>query len=270
VSDLDNIFGLKGRIALVTGGAGWLGLPMVYGLCEAGAHVIIVGRNEKPISAMAAELISRKFSAESIALDLINPEETHSLIAYVEKTHGLLDILVNNASSNPLSPKGLDAVDASFTHAADINLTAVWRLTTSSRKLMQNAVSRSGDASVINIASMYGKVSPDPQVYVESNEPPNPACYGATKAGLIQLTRWLATNLGPMGIRVNSISPGPFPQIDTAARAPDFVKRLAGKTALGRVGERSEIKGPALFLASKASSFVTGTDISIDGGWTAY
>jgi NAD(P)-dependent dehydrogenase (short-subunit alcohol dehydrogenase family) len=219
---------------------------------------------------MAAELISRKFSAESIALDLINPEETHSLIAYVEKTHGLLDILVNNASSNPLSPKGLDAVDASFTHAADINLTAVWRLTTSSRKLMQNAVSRSGDASVINIASMYGKVSPDPQVYVESNEPPNPACYGATKAGLIQLTRWLATNLGPMGIRVNSISPGPFPQIDTAARAPDFVKRLAGKTALGRVGERSEIKGPALFLASKASSFVTGTDISIDGGWTAY
>ena len=270
MSDLDNIFGLKGRIALVTGGAGWLGLPMVYGLCEAGAHVIIVGRNQKSISNLVELLASQKFSAESVALDLVNPEEAHSLIAYIEKTHGFLDIIVNNASSNPLSPKGLDALDASFTHAADINLTAVWRLTTGSIRLMQNAVSRNGDASVINITSMYGKVSPDPKVYVDSNEPPNPACYGATKAGLIQLTRWLATNLGPMRIRVNSISPGPFPQWEAPARAPIFVKSLANKTALGRTGEREEIKGSVVFLASKASTFITGADIPIDGGWTAY
>jgi len=264
------LFDLHGRIALVTGGAGWLGAPMVTGLAEAGAHVIIVGRRVEPLCELANELKGQGLSAEPYVLDVRDSVATRVALDYLERVHGRLDVLVNNAASAPPGPRGLDAPDESFADATEINITAAWRLTTKALPLLRAAVRSAGEASVINIGSMYGKISPDPRVYQETGEPPNPAFYGAAKAGLLQMTRWLAANLGPERIRVNSISPGPFPQWNARERAPEFVMKLDGKTLLGRVGNREEIKGAVVFLASSASSFVTGADLAVDGGWTAW
>jgi NAD(P)-dependent dehydrogenase (short-subunit alcohol dehydrogenase family) len=119
------------------------------------------------------------------------------------------------------------------------------------------------------MGSMYGMVSPDQRVY-ESKRVANPPFYGAAKAALLQWTRYAACEFGPEGIRVNAISPGPFPSTDVQAANPDFVATLANKVPMGRIGHAKEIQGPLSFLISDASSFVNGTNLVVDGGWTCW
>ncbi|MGH3544731.1 MAG: SDR family oxidoreductase, partial [Mycobacteriales bacterium] len=127
---------------------------------------------------------------------------------------------------------------------------------------------RDGSPSVINIASMYGMVSPDPHMYADE-QLQNPPYYGAAKAALLQLTRHAATHLGSQGIRVNAISPGPFPA-GAPPTDPQLLTRLARRVPLGRVGRPDELRTAVLFLASPASTFITGINIPVDGGWTAW
>jgi NAD(P)-dependent dehydrogenase (short-subunit alcohol dehydrogenase family) len=134
---------------------------------------------------------------------------------------------------------------------------------------LRRAVKSRGHASVINVASMYGVVSPDLSVY-KTPESSNPPFYGAAKAALIQWTRYAACEYGRENIRFNSVSPGPFPSAQVQADAPDFVRTLSQKVPLGRVGQPGELVGIMVFLASSASSFITGANIPVDGGWTSW
>jgi NAD(P)-dependent dehydrogenase (short-subunit alcohol dehydrogenase family) len=157
-----------------------------------------------------------------------------------------------------LQPEDFDRTYAS-------SVTAAFEATRAALGALKEAARQAGEASVINISSMYAVVSPDFRLY-DTPEGQSPFHYGPAKAGLLQLTRHLAAELGPHKIRVNALVPGPFPNRPEKA----FGARLASRTMLGRIGQPAEIAGPLLFLASPASSFITGSAVTVDGGWTAW
>ena len=175
-----------------------------------------------------------------------------------------LDILVNNAVAMQVKPfAALEPADFAATYASAV--TSGFEAVRAALPALKRAAAEAGDASVVNIASMYALVAPDARLYAEPGQQ-SPFHSGPAKAALLQLTRHLAVELGPDHIRVNALVPGPFP----AHAEAEFAKRLAARTMLGRLGQKSEIAGPLLFLASPASSFITGSALTVDGGWTAW
>lgn len=259
---------LSGRVALVTGASGWLGLPMAEGLAEAGAEVWLAARTAERLEEEVAGLRAAGHDVHALVMDITDPAQVRDGVDAIRTGSGRLDILVNNAHVGRTD--GLDLDDDDFTHAAGQATTAAWRLIHHALPLLEQAAMETGDASIINVSSMYGKVSPDHSVYPQAGIARSPLFYGAAKGGLDQMTRWLAVELGPRRIRVNTLSPGPFPQRDLPESHPEFIELLAQRTPLGRIGRRDEVKGPLVFLASPAASYVTGADLAVDGGWTAW
>jgi len=258
------LFRLDGKTVFLSGAAGHLGRQMALALGTAGARLLLNGRNDARLAAFANELDSLKIRAECAAFDMTDFAAVRRFFAECPS----LDVLINNAIS--MTPKSFSAVSAEdFDLAYRSSVTACFEAARAARPALARAASDRGDASIVNIATMYASVSPDPRLYSEPGQA-SPPHYGAAKAGLIQLTRHLASELGGEGIRVNALSPGPFPKPEVKDRDPKFAERLAGRTMLGRLGEATEIRGPILFLASPASSFVTGTVLAADGGWTAW
>ena len=261
------LFRLDGKVCLVTGGAGHLGSAMATALAEAGGHVCILGRTQGTLAKLAQSLAGRGLSAEAIASDVTMAEDIKSLVADLTKRHGKLDVLINNAyAGRPGVMSNSRAAD--YVNAIEIAVAAAAELVNATHGLLRKAVDN-GDASVINIASMYGMVSPDPRIYGQSgmNNPPH---YGAAKAALLQYTRYAAVHLAPEGIRVNAISPGAFPPDAAQQRDPAFAAALTQKVPLGRLGKPEDLGGAVVFLASSASRFVTGANLPVDGGWTAW
>jgi NAD(P)-dependent dehydrogenase (short-subunit alcohol dehydrogenase family) len=266
--DVLSQFRLDGRVAFLSGATGHLGKLMARALAGAGAHVVLNARGQDALESLAAELVSCGKQASIACFDITDEDAAKTHVSKIEEKHGRLDILVNNANSGGSGTSDSAAVE-DFQKAYRVNVIATFQLLQLSLPLLKESGKRTGGASVVNIASMYGSVSPDPSIYGASgaNSPPY---YGAAKAGLIQLTRYAACHLASDRIRVNCISPGPFPAAKFLERDPKFHDRLAAKVPMRRTGNPQEIQGPLLFLASDASSYVTGANLAVDGGWTAW
>ncbi|MGJ8652861.1 MAG: SDR family NAD(P)-dependent oxidoreductase [Opitutaceae bacterium] len=256
---------LKDKIILITGAGGYLGSAMAKGFAAAGGFVYLNGRNRETLAALHNEITATGGQCSVLPFDVSDSEASKEALREIETAHGRLDVLVNNAyhgNGGTLESSS----NSDFTESYRIGVTAAADLIRSALPLLRSA---SPGASVINVASMYGLVSPDPRVY-DNSESTNPPFYGAAKAALIQLTRYLACELAKDRIRVNALCPGPFPAPSVGEANPDFIKRLTERVPLGRTGRADEIAGPAVFLASDAASYVTGATLCVDGGWTAW
>jgi NAD(P)-dependent dehydrogenase (short-subunit alcohol dehydrogenase family) len=255
----DDLFGLDGKVAVVTGATGRLGRVMAEALAGAGATVWLVGRNQDKLDALAKDL-----TAKAIRCDVTVDEDVAALGARIRDEDGRLDVLVHNAHVGKAGSLRT-ATPADYLEAADLALAAFQRLLDQTRDLLVAAAPH-GSPSVIAVASMYGLVSPRAHLY-DTPAGGNPPFYGAVKAGLIQLARYAAAELGPAGVRVNCLTPGAFPG---GGGDPGLIARLGRQTPLGRVGDPAEIATSVLYLASPRSSYVTGANVVVDGGWTAW
>jgi NAD(P)-dependent dehydrogenase (short-subunit alcohol dehydrogenase family) len=260
---LQELLGLQGKTVFITGGAGHLGTAMCEALAELGANIVI-GSRDTGKSSSIAETLSEKYGvrASAMQLDITNPDELETAFALVEKEYGSLDILINNAWSgkkNSFESIGLD----DWKYDIDVCLNGVFYTVKKAFPYLKKS-----RGVIVNIASMYGHVAPDYRMYAGTDHA-NPPSYGAAKAGVIQLTKYLASFLAPHGIRVNAISPGPFPFSDIVKNEA-FIGALEAKTMLNRVGSPEDLKGPIALLCSDASAYMTGQNICVDGGWTAW
>lgn len=261
-------FRLDGRVVFLSGATGHLGRPMATALAASGAHVILNGRNITALEEFSEALRKRGYKASTACFDITNEVAVEKNINLVGEKHGRLDVIVNNASSGRPGTI-VSATVKDFEEMYRVNVTAAFRIIQLAIPILKESAKSTAGASVVNISSMYGTVSPDASIYGTSGAN-NPPYYGAAKAAMIQLTRYMACHLAPEGIRVNCISPGPFPALSYLQKDPEFHDKLKAKVPMHRTGDPVELCGPLLFLASDASSYVTGTNLAVDGGWTAW
>lgn len=258
---LTDLFSLTGKVALVTGGYGHLGTAISRGLAEAGATVYVLGRSEAKFKEAFGE--HPELSISFVYCDISDTKTVATAFEQVHLTQGRLDVLVNNAFySKGQQPEQL--TDEEWAYGIDGNLSSVYRCI---REAIPYLKQRGG--RIINVSSMYGMVSPDFSIYDDSPAFLNPPHYGAAKAGVLQLTRYFACYLGKHNITVNAVTPGPFPS-EHVQQNEVFVEQLKKKNPLIRIGQPDDLKGAFVYLASDASSFMTGQNMVLDGGWTAW
>lgn len=267
--DILNLFGLDDRVIFFTGATGHLGSALSQGLAGMGGRLLVNGRSEPKVQELTARIREQGGSAQPMVLDITCEEDVRRAFADVDRDFGRLDVIVNNAYAGRTGDI-TDVTIEDFQESYRVGVTAAFSIIQEARPLLRRTAQTCGQTvSVINIASMYGVVSPDFRVY-KSPADFNPPHYGAMKSALLQLTRYLACRLGSEGIRVNAISPGPFPASQVQADNPEFCRRLSERVPLGRIGKPDELLGALCFLASDASSYVTGSNVVVDGGWTTW
>jgi len=249
----------------ITGGGGHLGRAMALAAARAGAIVVVCGRRREPLDAVHEELAADGPGAGRIVpivADVSTDAGVAATLDAIQSEAGRVDGWINNAYAGRSGLLGnLDRAEVETTLArgvADVMLAT------------QAAGERMRDGgSILNVASMYGIVSPQPDAYRSNPEFHNPPAYGAAKAGVIAFTRYSAVHLAPRGIRVNAIAPGPFPSGEAAAD-PAFVAELVKRVPLGRIGTPDDLGAATVLLLSPGAAYITGQTIAIDGGWTAW
>lgn len=257
---IQELFDLAGKTALITGGAGYLGSAMAHALAEAGAQVIIGSRDQQRAEQAANELPGDKHCG--VQLDHMDSEKLQAGFESAIAASGKIDILINNGQ-DPVAQDWTDITHEQFSRQLG-NASGYFEL---ARCVRNHATQKNHTASIVMIGSMYGQVASYPDAY-EDICTASPAAYHALKGGIIHLTRHLSAYWAKDGVRVNCLSPGPFPNPEKAPKA--LVERLCTKSPMGRMGSPYELKGAVVFLASDASSYMTGQNITIDGGWTAW
>lgn len=250
------LFDLTGRVAIVTGGSKGLGQAMAAGLASAGADLVLVSRNDDELQASAKQ-IAAEFGRRAIgvAADVTQPEQVKTVVERAMKEYGKIDILINNAGINIRGP--IDELTyEQFKQVQEINVNGVWLCCKEVIPHMKQAKY----GRIINMASTLGVVG-------LANRTP----YTASKGAVVQMTRALGLEMAPFGITCNAICPGPFltPMNEPIAETEEAKTFIIGAVALNRWGRMEEIQGAAIFLASDASSYVTGSLVTVDGGWTA-
>ena len=269
-------FDLTGRVAVVTGGVGLLGTEFCKTLAEAGAAVAVVDLNESASQAVAESLTSSRYQALPVPADITRPDSVNAAVDKVLSAFGRIDILVNSAALDPKFDP--DAVNKGITPGAfedypldlwnsalNVNLTGMFLMTQACVKPM---IDQGKKGSIINICSTYGLNGPDQRIYVKGGKRVafKPVYYTVTKAGVMGFTKYLAAYYAETEIRVNALTPGGV----FNNHEDYFVRNYSAKTILGRMAKKDEMNGALLFLASDASSYMTGNNVVVDGGWTAW
>jgi len=259
-----DLFDVSGKVVVITGGAGILASEFAEVLAEYGANVVLVDLDENSCKNRAMDLQKETGNqAMGLFVDLSNKDSIEDMVRKAIDKFQKIDILINNAatkSSNFFVPFEEFPLE-DWERVLAVNLTAVFLCSQTVGKYMLNQ----GSGVIINIASHYGVVGPDFRIYEASgiNTPP---VYSAAKAGVIGLTRYLATWWAEKNIRVNSITPGGV----YSGQPDNFVQNYSYRTPMGRMAKKTELRGAVLYLASDASSYVTGHNLIVDGGWTAW
>ena len=259
-------FSLSGRTAIVTGAVGRLGPIWVRSLLDAGAAVsawVLPGSDSGAFSDLP--------EVQVVEADVTDRDSLQAALAAVVDRHGVPDVLVNNAGVDqpPAPGRGtlIEDIDPSgFLKVLEVNTLGAFQ---ASQVVGGAMVRGGGGGSIVNIGSLYAGVSPDARMYDHLEmDPPfvKPPAYGASKAGLVNLTRFLATHWAPHGVRVNALSPGGV----AGGQDDAFVRKFSARVPLGRLAVPSDLGGPLVFLASDASAYVTGIELKVDGGFTAW
>jgi len=269
-------FDLTGRVAVVTGGVGLLGAEFCRTLAEAGAAVAIVDLNDSASQAVAESLTKGGYKALALPTDITQPDSVNSAVDKVLATFGRLDVLVNSAALDPkfdpeavnkgITPGAFEDYPLDLWNSAlNVNLTGMFLITQACVKPM---IEQGKKGSIVNICSTYGLNGPDQRIYIKDGKRVafKPIYYTVTKAGVMGFTKYLAAYYAETEIRVNALTPGGV----FNNHEDYFVKNYSAKTILGRMATKDEMNGALLFLASEASSYMTGNNLVVDGGWTAW
>jgi 2-deoxy-D-gluconate 3-dehydrogenase len=269
-------FSLKDQVAVVTGGVGLLGTEFCKTLAEAGAAVAVVDLNGDAANKIADGLIKDGYKAKGIATDITKPDSVNGMVDSVLSTFGRISVLVNSAALDPkfdpdAASKGIapgafeDYPLEQWNAAMNVNLTGMFLVTQACVKPM---IAQGKKGSIINICSTYGLNGPDQRIYIKDGKRVafKPVYYTTTKAGVMGFTKYLAAYYAGTEIRVNALTPGGV----FNNHEEYFVTNYSAKTILGRMAKKDEMNGALLFLASDASSYMTGNNVIVDGGWTAW
>tara|TARA_B110000444_G_scaffold108020_1_gene102038 strand:- start:417 stop:1214 length:798 start_codon:yes stop_codon:yes gene_type:complete len=257
---------LMHKYSIITGASGFIGSSVAVKLANHGSNLILIDINDNQLNRLSTKIkkLNKKIKIDTITSDISKESEINNLIKYINMNYNKIDIMVNS-----IGMVGTDTSDGwnvdykkqsleSWNKCIGVNLTGIFFLIQGIHKLMR----KTKNASIVNISSIYGVIAPDWQMY-KGTDIYNPAAYSVSKAGLINMSRWLASTLSPH-IRVNCISPGGV----LRNQKKIFVKKYSEKTLLKRMANESDISDPVLFLASDMSSYITGHNLIVDGGFT--